>query len=93
MLLFTFEGYNYFNVPLFIVSGAVPYVVYLHTGSIPLQDLQPLGIVPGSLTSRQAWVAHVLIVLFAAVPEVVCHGLLDSSLGKSAYTSCSAVYT
>ena len=76
------------------MSGAVPHVVYLHTGSIPLQDLQgiePFEIVPGSLSSWQAWVAHVLIVLFAAIPEVVGHGLLDSLLGKLAYTSRSAV--
>ena len=50
-----------------------------------------LLIVPGSFGSRLAWVAHVRIVLFVAVPEVVCHGLLDSSLGKLAYTSRSVV--
>ena len=68
--------------------------MYLHTGSISLQDLQgiePFGIVPGSLGSWQVWVAHVLIVLFTAIPEVVGHGLLDSSLGKLEYTSHSAV--
>ena len=53
--------------------------------------LLTLLIVPGLFDSRQAWVAHVCIVLFAAVPEVVRHGLLDSSLGKLAYTSRSVV--
>ena len=94
LLLLTSVGYNFFNVPPFIVSGAVPHIVYFHTGSIPLQNLQeiePFGIVPGSLGSRQAWVACVLIVLFAPIPEVVGQGLLDSSLGKMAYTSHSAV--
>ena len=43
------------------------------------------------LSAGVAWVAHVRIVLFVAVPEVVCHGLPDSSLGKLAYTSRSAV--
>ena len=73
---------------------SVPHVVYLHTGSIRLQDLQgiePFGIIPGSLGSRQVWIAHALVVIFTAVPKVVCHGLLDSSLGKLACTSCSAV--
>ena len=50
-----------------------------------------IRIVPGSFGSRQAWVAHARIVLFVAVPEIVCHGLLDSSLGKLAYTSRSVV--
>ena len=36
-------------------------------------------------------VAHIRIVLFMAVPAVVCHVLLDSSLGKLAYTSRSVV--
>ena len=62
------------------------YACTVHTDAGPLQLVWSLH-----AHSWQAWVAHVLIVLFAAFPEVVCHGFLDSSLGKLSYTSHSAV--
>ena len=76
------------------MSGAVPHVV------VPSNGLHPSPAPPGDRAVRDrarfaqlsAGVGcNVLIALFAAGPEVVGHGLLDSSLGKFAYTSRSGV--